>query len=105
MRTRTDKRRWDDMNDDDNRDRPGMADDDVIDSRALTGGDITRDRALRCTNQLLVTRPSRPQDRIDAGMLCDGKTIDAELGMRQENWQVPRRQAESEVLVPLATEW
>ena len=55
--------------------------------------------STRCTNQLRVTRPSRPQVRIDAGMLCDGKTIDAGHGMRQENWQVPRRQAKSEVLV------
>ena len=32
------KRRWDDVNDDDNRERPRMADDDAIDSQALTGG-------------------------------------------------------------------
>ena len=38
--------RWDDVNDEDNRDRPRMADDDAIDSQALTGGDITRYRAL-----------------------------------------------------------
>ena len=77
-----------------------MADDDAIGSQALTGGDITRYRAL-------VARISytRSQVRIDAGMLCDGKTIGAGHGVRQENWQVPRRQAKSEVLVPLATEW
>ena len=51
------------------------------------------------------------QDRPDlkfasmAGMLCDGKTIGAGHGVRQENWQVPRRQAKSDVLVQLATEW
>ena len=32
------KYRWNDMNDDDNRDRPRMVDDDAIDSQALTGG-------------------------------------------------------------------
>ena len=92
------KRRWDDVNDDDNRDRPRMADDDANDSQALTSGDITRYRAL-------VARISYPsQDRPDLkfasmrGMLCDGKTIDAGHGMRQEDWQVPRRQAKSEVL-------
>ena len=37
-------------------------------------------------------------------MLC-GKTIDAEHGNASREWQVPRRQAKSEVLVPLATEW
>ena len=84
------KRRWDDVNDDDNRDRPRMADDDAIDSQALTGGDITRYGAL-------VARISY--------LLCDGKTIDAGHGMRQENWQVPRLQAKSDVLVPLATGW
>ena len=40
------KYRWNDMNDDDNRDRPRMVDDDAIDSQALTGGDVTRYRAL-----------------------------------------------------------
>ena len=40
------KRRWDDVNDQDNGDRPRMADDDAIDSQALTGGDIKRYRAL-----------------------------------------------------------
>ena len=40
------KRRWDDVNGDDNRDRPRMADDDAIDSQALTGGDISRYRAF-----------------------------------------------------------
>ena len=40
------KRRWDDLNDDDNRDRPRMADDDAMVSQALTGGAITRYRAL-----------------------------------------------------------
>ena len=52
------KRRWDDVNDDDKRDRPRMADDDAIDSQALTGGDITRYRAL-------VARISYFQDRPD----------------------------------------
>ena len=36
------KHRWNDVNDDDNTDRPRMADDDTTDSQALTGGDITR---------------------------------------------------------------
>ena len=45
MRTRADYR-WDDVNDDDDKDRPRMADDDGIGSQALTGGDITRFRAL-----------------------------------------------------------
>ena len=36
------KHRWDDVNDDDDNDRPRMADDDANDSQALTGGDITR---------------------------------------------------------------
>ena len=40
MRTRADYR-WDDVNDDDDKDRPRMADDDGIGSQALTGGDIT----------------------------------------------------------------
>ena len=45
-RRRQTKRRWDDVNDDDNGDAPGMADDDAIGSEALTGGDIIRYRAL-----------------------------------------------------------
>ena len=40
------KHRWDDVNDDDDKDRPRMADDDANDSQALTGGDVTRYRAL-----------------------------------------------------------
>ena len=82
-----------------------MADDDVMDSQSLTGGDITLYRAIVARISYLSTRPSRSQVRIDAGTLCDGKTIDAGHGMRRENWQVPRRQAKSEVLVLLATEW
>ena len=35
-------------------------------------------------------------------MLCDGKTIDAGHGMRQEYLTLPRWKAEGEVLVPLA---
>ena len=40
------KHRWDDVNDDDDKDRPRMADDDATDSQALIGGGITRNRAL-----------------------------------------------------------
>ena len=36
-------------------------------------------------------------------MLCGGKTIDAGHGMRQDNWQVLRRKAKSDVLAPLGT--
>ena len=61
------KRRWDDVNDDVNRDRPWMADDDAIDSQALTGGDITRYSALVARISYL------SQDRPDlkfASMCC-----------------------------------
>ena len=40
------KHRWDDVNDDDDKDRPLMADDYASGSQALTGGDITRYRAF-----------------------------------------------------------
>ena len=45
-RRRQTKHRWDDVNDDDDKDRLQIADDDANDSQALTGGDITRYRAL-----------------------------------------------------------
>ena len=40
------KHRWDDVNDDDDKDRPRMSNDDANDSQALTCADITRYRAL-----------------------------------------------------------
>ena len=97
------KRRWDDVNDEDNRDRPRMADDDAIDSQALTGGDITRYRAL--VARISYLSQDRPDLKLSMRVCCAmAKPIDAGHGMRQENWQVPRRQAMGEVLVPLATD-
>ena len=53
------KHRWNDMNDDDNRDPPRMADDDAIDSQVLVGGDTTRHRELVARISYL------SQDRLD----------------------------------------
>ena len=99
------KSRWDDVNDDDNRDRPWMADNDAIDGQALTGGDITRYRAL--VARISYLSQDRPDLKFASMRVCcaNAKPIDAGHRMRQENWQVPRRQAKSEVLVPLAQEW
>ena len=82
-----------------------MAVDDATDSQALTGGDITRHRAL--VARISYLSQDRPDLKFASMLVCCAmaKTIDAGHGMRQENWQVPRRQAKSEVLVPLATEW
>ena len=52
-----------------------------------------------------VARSTRSQVCIDAGVLCDGEADHARQGTRQEDWLIPRREAESEVLVPLAAEW
>ena len=40
-----------------------------------------------------------------AGMFRNGKVPNAQHGARQENWAIPRLEAESKVLVPLAAEW
>ena len=42
---------------------------------------------------------------IDAGVLCDGEVDHVRHGTRQEDRMIPRPEAESEVLVPLAAEW
>ena len=54
---------WDDVSEGDDRYRAQMEDDDDNDSQARAGGDITRYGVPRRTNQLLVTRPTRPQVR------------------------------------------
>ena len=77
-----------------------MADDDANDSQALTGGDITRYRAL--VARISHLSQDRPDLKFASMRVCCAV---AEPSMRQENWQVPRRQVKSEVLVPLATEW
>ena len=70
-----------------------MADDDAIDGQALTGGDITRYGAL------VVRISYLSQDRPDLKFASTRVYA-------QENWQVPRRQAKSEVCwFLLATEW
>ena len=79
------KHERDDVNDGDDRNRPQMADDDANDSQALTGGDITRYRALVARISGLSQRSTRSQVRINAGMLCDGKTISARHGACQED--------------------
>ena len=38
-------------------------------------------------------------------VLCDGKPVSVRPGTGQEDWKVPRWEAESKVLVPLAAEW
>ena len=71
----------------------------MADDEAHTGGDLTRYRALVAPISFL------SQDRPDlkfASMRV--YCAMAKPSMREENWQVPRRQAKSEVLVPLATE-
>ena len=67
--------RVDGISDGDDRDRPQMAGDDANDSLVLIGGDITKHRASCRTNQLLVTIPTRAQVRINASLLCEGKSI------------------------------
>ena len=62
------KYRWNDMNDDDNRDRPRMVDDDAIDSQALRGGDVTRYRALVARIRNL--SQDRPDFKFAAVQVC-----------------------------------
>ena len=62
------KYRWNDMNDDDNRDRPRMVDDDAIDSQALTGGDVTRYRAL--VTRISYLSQDRPDLKFAAMQVC-----------------------------------
>ena len=62
------KYRWNDMNDDDNRDRPRMVDDDAIDSQALTGGDVTRYRAL--VARISYLSQGRPDLKFAAMQVC-----------------------------------
>ena len=96
---------WHDVNNGDDRDQPQMADDDDNDSQALTGGNITRYRALAARISCL------SQDRQDlkfASMqVCCamGEADHARHGTRQEDRTMPRREAESEALFPLAAEW
>ena len=66
------KHEWDGMGDGDGRNRLQMAGYDANDSHSQVG-DVTKYRALCSTHQLLVTRPTRSQVRINAGMLCDSK--------------------------------
>ena len=62
------KYKWNDMNDDDNRDRPRMVDDDAIDSQALTGGDVTRYRAL--VTRISYLSQDRPDLEFAAMQVC-----------------------------------
>ena len=62
------KYRWNDMNDDDNRDRPRMVDDDAIDCQALTGGDVTRYRAL--VARISYLSQDRPDLKFAAMQVC-----------------------------------
>ena len=62
------KYRWNDMHDDDNRDRPRMVDDDAIDSQALTGGDVTRYRAL--VVRISYLSQDRPDLKFAAMQVC-----------------------------------
>ena len=62
------KYRWNDMNDDDNRDRPLMVDDDATDSQALTGGDVTRHRAL--VARISYLSQDRPDLKFAAMQVC-----------------------------------
>ena len=66
------KHEWDGMGDGDKRNRLQMAGYDGNDSHSKVG-DVTKYRALCSTHQFLVTRPTRSQVRINAGMLCDSK--------------------------------
>ena len=60
--------RWDDVNDDENRDRPRIVDDDAIDSQALPGGDVTRYRAL--VARISYLSQDRPDLKFAAMQVC-----------------------------------
>ena len=62
------------MSDGDDRDRPQTAGDGAKDSQAFTGGDHEVQSICR-TNLPRFTRPTRSQVRINASLLCDGKSI------------------------------
>ena len=62
------KYRWNDMNGDDNRDRPRMVDDNAIDSQALTGGNVTRYRAL--VARISYLSQDRPDLKLAAAQVC-----------------------------------
>ena len=84
----------DNANNSDDKDRPQMADNDDTDSQALTNVDITRYRALVARSSYL--SQDRPDLKfcIDAGVLCDGEADHARHGTRQEDWSIPRWEAE-----------
>ena len=72
------KHRWDDANDDDDKDRPRIS----------------------------YLSPDRPDLKFASMRVCCAMANPSMRDMEcVEDWQVPRRQAKSEVLVPLATEW
>ena len=79
------KRRWDDVNDDDNRDRTRMADDDAIDSQALPSGTLATRRILTS----VLRRPRWRQCR--AGNAFAGRRIrDGETGSHPEKAEILR---------------
>ena len=107
MRTGTQtKHERDGMGFGDSRNRPQMAGDDVTDSQALTGGDITRStehllhESATChkTDQMSSSRQGGYVVRWPNHRVRDMKRV-KRIG------RIPRRQAESKVLVPLAAEW
>ena len=67
------------------------------DSQALTHHEV---KSTCCTNQLLVTRPTRSQVCVTAGVCCDGKSISARHETCQQDRKILRWDAESKVLVP-----
>ena len=99
------KYRWNDMNDDDNRDRPWTVDDDAIDSQALTGGDVTRYRALLA--RISYMSQDRPDLKFAAMQVCctmANPTVRDSKRVKRIG-KIPRWQTESKVLVPLAAKW
>ena len=82
------------------RDRPRLGTSGTTRTTVTTGTDHRWQTMMtpRGANQLLVAGSTRPQVRVNAGMLCDGKANDARHGTRQEDWSTPRWEAEGKVL-------
>ena len=89
------KHEWNDMGDGDGRNRPQMAGDASNDSRALTGDDITKYRAL----------VAHKTDQISSSRQC--RYVVRWQDHPFVTWivsKIPRWEAASRVLVPLAAE-